>query len=82
VLVAAFDGDRVVGAATAAPMLHQKAEFRAPFEARGLDVARLFTSAKASCCLNTGATALATPSSTIARRRRGAAARMPPASRR
>ncbi|WP_292961584.1 GNAT family N-acetyltransferase [Novosphingobium sp. UBA1939] len=42
VLVAAFDGDRVVGAATAAPMLHQKAEFRAPFEARGLDVARLF----------------------------------------
>lgn len=42
VLVAAFDGDRIVGAATAAPMMHQKAEFRAPFEALGLDVSRLF----------------------------------------
>lgn len=42
VLVAAFDGDRIVGAATAAPMIHQKAEFRAPFAARGLDVDRLF----------------------------------------
>lgn len=42
VLVAAFDGARIVGAATAAPMMHQKAGFRAPFVARGLDVARLF----------------------------------------
>lgn len=42
VLVAAFDGTRIVGAATAAPMRHQKAEFRAPFEQRGLDTARLF----------------------------------------
>jgi hypothetical protein len=46
VLVAAFDGARIVGAATAAPMVHQKAEFREPFAARlaalGLDVARLF----------------------------------------
>ncbi|KUR70143.1 GNAT family acetyltransferase [Novosphingobium fuchskuhlense] len=42
VLVAAFDGDRIVGAATAAPMIHQKAEFREPFAARGLDVERLF----------------------------------------
>lgn len=42
VLVAAFDGARIVGAATAAPMMHQKAEFRAPFEQRGLDVSRLF----------------------------------------
>lgn len=42
VLVAAFDGARIVGAATAAPMMHQKAAFRSPFEARGLDVARLF----------------------------------------
>jgi len=41
VLVAALDGDRVVGAATAAPMMHQKAEFRAPFEQRGLDVTKL-----------------------------------------
>ena len=42
VLVAAFDGAKIVGAATAAPMMHQKAEFRAPFEARGLDTGRLF----------------------------------------
>ncbi|MBX9884560.1 MAG: GNAT family N-acetyltransferase [Novosphingobium sp.] len=46
VLVAAFDGARIVGAATAAPMIHQKAEFREPFAARlavlGLDVERLF----------------------------------------
>lgn len=42
VLVAAFDGARIVGAATAAPMMHQKAEFRAPFEARGIDTSRLF----------------------------------------
>lgn len=42
VLVAAFDGSRIVGAATAAPMMHQKAEFRLPFEARGLDVSKVF----------------------------------------
>ena len=42
VLVAAFDSDAVVGAATASPMWAQKAEFRAPFEARGLDTGRLF----------------------------------------
>ena len=42
VLVAAFDGARIVGAATAAPMIHQKAEFREPFAVRGLDVERLF----------------------------------------
>lgn len=42
VLVAAFDGARIVGAATAAPMMHQKAEFRSPFEAQGIDTARLF----------------------------------------
>ncbi|WP_298200612.1 GNAT family N-acetyltransferase [Novosphingobium sp.] len=42
VLVAAFDGARIVGAATASPMAAQKAEFRAPFEARGIDTATLF----------------------------------------
>jgi len=41
VLVAAFDGSAIVGAATAAPMAHQKAELRAPFAQRGLDVSRL-----------------------------------------
>ena len=42
VLVAAFDGARIVGAATAAPMIHQKTEFREPFAQAGLDVERLF----------------------------------------
>jgi GNAT superfamily N-acetyltransferase len=42
VLVAAFDGARIVGAATASPMWAQKEEFRAPFESRGIDTSRLF----------------------------------------
>jgi len=42
VLVAACDGDRIVGAATASPMSAQKAEFRQPFAARGLDTGQLF----------------------------------------
>jgi GNAT superfamily N-acetyltransferase len=42
VLVAAFDGDEVVGAATASPMWAQKPAFRAPFEERGIDTNRLF----------------------------------------
>ena len=41
-LVAAFDGDRIVGAATASPMNAQKAEFQRPFVDRGIDVDRLF----------------------------------------
>lgn len=42
VLIAALDGDRIVGAATASPMAGQKPEFRAPFEDRGIDTASLF----------------------------------------
>lgn len=42
VLVAAFDADRIVGAATCSPMASQKPEFQAPFRERGLDVERLF----------------------------------------
>jgi GNAT superfamily N-acetyltransferase len=42
VLVAAFAGDCVVGAATASPMAGQKAEFRAPFEERGYDTGAMF----------------------------------------
>lgn len=42
VLVAACDGARIVGAATASPMAAQKDEFRAPFEQRGIDTDRLF----------------------------------------
>lgn len=42
VLVAARDGERIVGAATASPMWAQKEEFRRPFEERGLDTASMF----------------------------------------
>ncbi|MBM3594930.1 MAG: GNAT family N-acetyltransferase [Alphaproteobacteria bacterium] len=42
VLVAARDGSLIVGAATASPMRSQKAEFRLPFEVRGLDTHSLF----------------------------------------
>lgn len=42
VLVAAFDGKQIVGAATASPLWAQKAEFRKPFEQVGIDTSRLF----------------------------------------
>ena len=42
VLVAALDGTRVVGAATASPMIGQKREFRQPFTDHGIDPTRLF----------------------------------------
>ncbi|CDO37749.1 GNAT family N-acetyltransferase [Novosphingobium sp. KN65.2] len=42
ILVAACDDERIVGAATASPMWAQKAEFRDPFDARGIDSSRLF----------------------------------------
>lgn len=42
VLVAAFDGDRVIGAATASPMWAQKSEFRHVFEEHGIDTSKLF----------------------------------------
>ena len=42
VLVAAFDGTRIVGAATGSPLDASKQEFRVPFEKRGIDTATLF----------------------------------------
>jgi GNAT superfamily N-acetyltransferase len=42
VLVAAFDGARVIGAATASPMAAQKSAIRAPYEARGMNTGELF----------------------------------------
>lgn len=42
VLVAAWDGPRLIGAATCSPMSAQKAEFCAPFAERGFDTDRLF----------------------------------------
>ena len=42
VLVAAVADGRIVGAATASPMMAQPAAFRAPFEEKGIDPAGLF----------------------------------------
>ncbi len=42
VFVLAFDGDAVIGASTGLPLIDDSAEFRAPFEARGLDAGRVF----------------------------------------
>ena len=42
VVVGAWDGDRLVGAATGAPMEDHAAEFAAPFAARGLDLSAIF----------------------------------------
>ncbi len=59
-LAAAFDGDSIVGAATAAPMAGETDEFRAPFEKAGYDVsvldgARMISApASASALLNSG----------------------------
>lgn len=42
VIVAAYDGDTIVGCATGAPMAEIERQFAAPFEARGLDIGRIF----------------------------------------
>ena len=42
VLVAAVDGEEVVGASTGAPMAEEMDAFRRPFAERGYDVARVF----------------------------------------
>ncbi len=42
VMVAAYDGARIVGAATASPLVAQDAYIRAPFDAAGIDPAGLF----------------------------------------
>lgn len=42
VLVAAFDGERIVGAATASPLIAQDDYIRAPFERLGIDPAPVF----------------------------------------
>lgn len=42
IAVLAFDGDRVVGASTGLPLADESATLRAPFEAAGLDVERVF----------------------------------------
>lgn len=42
IVVAARDGDRIIGAATAAPMGGHADEFAEPFEKRGYDISRIF----------------------------------------
>lgn len=42
VFVLAFDGDAVIGASTGVPLADDSVEFRAPFEARSLDVDKVF----------------------------------------
>ncbi len=41
-LVTALDGDRLVGAATAAPLAHEHDDFKAPFFRHGIDPAEVF----------------------------------------
>lgn len=41
-VVGAFEGKRLVGAATGLPLADEHAEFKAPFEARGDDIAAVF----------------------------------------
>lgn len=42
VVVGAFSGEQLIGAATAAPMADHAAEFAAPFRAHGVDIASLY----------------------------------------
>jgi GNAT superfamily N-acetyltransferase len=42
IAVCAFDGDRLVGAATASPLIHQHEQFTAPFRQSGIDLAQIF----------------------------------------
>jgi GNAT superfamily N-acetyltransferase len=42
IVVAAYDGAEIVGCATAAPMAELEAQLAEPFQARGMDIARIF----------------------------------------
>lgn len=42
IIVAAYDGSEIVGCATAAPMAEVDAELAMPFEARGMDIGRIY----------------------------------------
>lgn len=41
-LIAAYDGDRIIGAASALPLLDETAEVQAPFRKAGIELARVF----------------------------------------
>ena len=41
-IVAAFDGDRLIGASTGAPLRHQQESFRTPFTGKGISVDEVF----------------------------------------
>lgn len=42
IVVGAFDGETLIGAATAAPMADHAAEFAAPFAERGMDIGAIY----------------------------------------
>jgi GNAT superfamily N-acetyltransferase len=42
IVAAAYDGETIIGGATAAPMAEVEAEFAEPFLARGFDIGRIF----------------------------------------
>jgi GNAT superfamily N-acetyltransferase len=42
VIVAAYDGEEIIGCATAAPMTQVESELAEPFRAHGFDIARIF----------------------------------------
>jgi GNAT superfamily N-acetyltransferase len=42
IVVAAYDGEEIVGCATGAPMAEVEAQFAVPFQRHGMDIARIF----------------------------------------
>jgi len=71
VIVAARDGDRLVGAATGAPMEDHADEFGAPFLERGYRLEEIFYCAESVLLPGYRGRGSAMPSSTTARRGRG-----------
>ena len=41
-IVGAYDEDRLIGASTGAPLIHQQESFQAPFEGRGISIEEVF----------------------------------------
>jgi hypothetical protein len=78
VLVAAYEGPRIVGVATASPMSAQSGAIRQPLERAGLDTSRLFYFGESVLLKSYRGRGSGTPSSTGARpMRAGAGPRLP-----
>jgi hypothetical protein len=69
VLIAAKDGERIVGIATASPMSGQKPDYQAKFTEQGSMSRHFITSARACCCPIIAGRGSAMPSLTTARSR-------------